>query len=661
MKLKRSLTILTAMAFAMAVLATPVDRQTAARAAMSFWKNTLHQQGIAQLKDLSDDLSYGHLYLFAIDKGGFILMSADDVARPVLAYSTSGTFNPANPPLAIQPILEQYALEIASASQDPSTDPDWQRLLDEMPMLGSSKEDVDSLGPLVQTQWYQLTPYNDLCPSGCPTGCVATAAAQVMRYWSYPAFGKGSHSYTSDGGYGVLSADFAHTLYDWENMPARVTYASPADQRTAVATLMYHIGVSVHMGYNPMQSGAAAGNYNNDSNTYCAQNSFWRYFHYNRQSLQYVVKGNMSNDDWTEILIAELRQLRPIMYDGTGSAGGHSFICDGFDSRRYMHFNLGEDGEGDGFYAIGAISHGSYSFNMNNNVVIGIQPEYGLYLSDSALNFDRNGGTQQVWLTTCDTIDVPWSASCTASWVTLSDTAFQHLGQVSVTVEDNVSGTERTATVIFQQQGRTARLTITQAAYSDEEYCPLNVVMECTRTGSSWANDAHLSFESPTGHVYGTASHTTTDRISSATVRVSPGQLIIKYHRGGPQDRYYNYWVTNQHGDTLAAVVNAYYNASDITVDRPCSSLAIDPVSQGSHAITLYPNPASSQLSVAADTPISCLIISDIYGRSVLQVDAMHRQQLTVDTSVLPKGTYLVGLVTESGIYYNKVLITNTL
>ena len=39
----------------------------------------------------------------------------------------------------------------------------------------------------------------------------------------------------------------------------------------------------------------------------------------------------------------------------------------------------------------------------------------------------------------------------------------------------------------------------------------------------------------------------------------------------------------------------------------------------------------------------------------------MHRQQLTVDTSVLPKGTYLVGLVTESGIYYNKVLITNTL
>ncbi len=658
--MKRSFLVIVAVALAISAQAKPVDRQTATRAAVSFWEYTLGLNGGALLSDRSDDKwPYDHLLLFMMADGGFVLMSDNDVARPVLAYSASSTFDPENPPMALVPILEQYDLEIASVREGSTpADPDWQRLANGLAIKGSAKDgEVDSLGPLVQTQWSQLSPYNQLCPAGCPTGCVATAAAQVMRYWSYPAFGQGSHSYTSDGGYGVLSADFAHTLYDWENMPLHFSATSTAAERTAVATLMYHVGVSVQMGYNPMQSGAVAGDYAGDTNAYCSQNALWRYFRYNRQDLIYRDKGTMSNDDWTDLMVEELRQLRPILYNGRGSAGGHAFICDGFDSRRYLHFNLGNGGSGDGFYAIGAINYGtSYNFNMENNCVMGIHPEYGLYLSDPQLSIARLGGTSQVWLATCDTTAAPWTATTSADWITLSDTAFQRLGQVSVTATENTTGADRTATVTFSQLGFTAVLTVTQAAYDESDYCPLTVVMECTRAGSSWANNAHLSFESPSGLVYGTAAHTSTDRTSTATVRVAPGTLLIKYHHGGPQDRYYNYWVTNSFGDTLAAAVNAYYNAADVTVAYPCHPLGIDEGTPTVPTLAVAPNPASNSFTVSASEPMVRLSLMDIQGR--LLGDWNHPGlKHAIDARALAGGVYIVVATTATGVSCHRVVV----
>lgn len=656
--MKRSLMIIAAVAVAMAAHAKPVDRPTAARAAASFWEYTLGLKGGAQLNDLSGKWQYDHLLFFTMGGGGFVLMSDDDAARPVLAYSATAAFDPENPPTALVPILEQYDLEIAAAQRDRvSADPDWQRLASGMAMKGGAKDgEVDSLGPLVPTQWSQLSPYNQLCPAGCPTGCVATAAAQLMRYWSYPAFGKGSHSYTSDGGYGVLAADFAHTLYDWDNMPPQLTASSSAAERTAVATLMYHVGVSVQMGYNPMQSGAVAGDYAGDTNAYCSQNALWRHFRYRRQDIVYRDKGSMGNDAWTDLMIDELRQRRPILYNGRGSAGGHAFICDGFDSRRYLHFNLGNGGSGDGFYAVGAIIYGSYNFNMENNCVMGIHPEYGLYLSDPLLSIDRLGGSGQVWLATCDTTDAPWTATTSADWITLSDTSFQRLGQVSVTATENTTGAERTAFVTFSQLEFTAVLTVTQAAYDESEYCPLTVVMECTRAGSSWANNAHLSFESPSGLVYGTAAHTSTDRTSTATVRVAPGTLLIKYHHGGPQDRYYNYWVTNSYGDTLAAAVNAYYNAADVTVANPCHPLGIDGGTPTAPTLAVAPNPASGCFTVRASEPMVRLLLTDIRGCLVGEWKNPGTER-AVDVRALDAGVYVLVATTASGVSCHRVVV----
>ncbi|MBQ9587696.1 MAG: C10 family peptidase [Bacteroidales bacterium] len=648
--MKRITTLLAAVAIAMAAFAGPVDNKTAALAAKNFMTLRTGSTCSASLTDLSSRWQFSHLYLFLPGNGGFVITAADDAARPILAYSLSGSFNPDAIPASLLPILEQYDSEIAAARRAKApADPEWEQLLaGKWPAGGpSGRKDglPDSVGPLVQTQWFQMSPYNNLCPSGCMTGCVATAAAQLMRYWAFPAFGKGSHSYSSDAGYGVLTADFAHTHYDWDNMPARVTTASPEVQQNAVATLMYHVGVSVQMGYNTFQSGAVAGDHNGDTNAYCSQNALWRFFRYNRQDINYQYKGSMDNDQWTDLLINELAQLRPVLYNGRGGSGGHAFICDGYDSRRYLHFNLGEDGDGDGFYAVGAISYGSYNFNQENNCVMGIHPDYTIYVSDPTVSFDRTGGTKTIWLATNDTSDAAWTASCSADWLHLAGTDFQHLGQVSVSADDNTSGAERTATISFSQLGRTATVTVTQGAWSENDYCPLTVVMECTRNGSSWANDAHLSFESPSGQVYGTAAHTSTSRFSTATVNVAPGTLLIRYHRGGPQDRYYNYWVLDPQGDTLVAVVNAYYNGNDVSIGNPCHRLGIDDDAVAAPSIAVFPNPTSGPLLIDHPDVIRADVF-DIMGRALLSFERSNH----VDVTPLPKGIYLLRIATAEGI-----------
>ena len=134
------------------------------------------------------------------------------------------------------------------------------------------------------TQWYQRSPYNMHCPSYTMTGCVATAMAQVMKYWNYPAFGQGSHSYSDDSGYGLQSADFGDTRYDWDHMPNRLTSSSSAVEKEAVATLMYHCGVSVNMNYSTIYSGTTL---------IKCEAALPTYFHYNATDIHYRSKGSL--------------------------------------------------------------------------------------------------------------------------------------------------------------------------------------------------------------------------------------------------------------------------------------------------------------------------------------------------------------------------------
>lgn len=621
-----------------AAVAAPVDAKKAAAVARSFWSATLGTKGSQQLE--LTPWQYEGVYLFTQPQGGWIMVAADDCARPVLAYSTTGTFDKDRMPVAMQNIVAEYGQEIAhvAAEKGVAADAEWATLLAGEPLDGTKEEEV---GPLMTTQWYQRSPYNMYCPSYTMTGCVATAMAQVMKYWNYPAFGEGSHSYSDNSGYGLQSADFGNTRYDWPNMPDRLTSSSSTAEKEAVAILMYHCGVSVDMGYSTIYSGTTINK---------CEPALKTYFRYNKHDIRYRAKGSMSNDAWTDTLIAELRLRRPVLHGGSGPAGGHCFVADGFDAHRYIHFNLGEDGDGDGFYQVGAITYGAYAFNQGNDAILGVHPEYGIYLNVSQVGFDRHAGQTQVWFSSCDTLTADWRIEANEPWITYDGTDFAHLGQVTVGVTENNTGMERSGTVTFVQGDKRVELTVVQNAYDPAtDFCQLTVEMENTHS-EPWAGDAYLSFESLSGTVYGTARHTASTRTSTATVSVAPHDVMVRWHRGGALDRYINYKIKNRHGEVIVDVQNAYFDGADVLISWPCSPLSIDEAGQDDYQV--WPNPTTGQVTVGVENgqPVQ-IVVLDAAGREL-----MRTAQCTFDLGPLGAGVYYIRVVTERGVSVKKVI-----
>lgn len=379
--MKRFTLIVTmAVMMAMPVMAERVSPETAQKVAKTFLTNNGVKS--AQLTDLSKAAGFPNLYIFNADPG-FVVMAADDCARPILGYSLTDRFDTDNMPKNMRWWLQQYSDEIQwgienGIQPDNSTATEWNCLKEGIQTRGQSEVVVS---PLIDTRWNQGDPYNMYCPNNSVTGCVATAMAQVMKYWDYPEQGQGNHSYTPEmhPEYGELSVDFSATTYDWNNMTNTYGASSTDVQKQAVATLMYHCGVSVDMNYDPTSSGAAGA---------LVPLSLVNYFKY-ASSATFLSKDNYTNDQWIALLKLELDERRPVFYVGSYEkivnnetvTGGHAFVCDGYRTDDYFHFNWGWGGVKDNYFAIGAlnpssggIGSGSGSYNLYNGIAAWVEP-----------------------------------------------------------------------------------------------------------------------------------------------------------------------------------------------------------------------------------------------------------------------------------------------
>src|SRR5690606_15418758 len=102
----------------------------------------------------------------------------------------------------------------------------------------------------------------------------------------------------------------------------------------AVATLMYHCGVSVDMQYSPEVSGAWVIEAHSPTTDHNSEYAMKNYFGYD-PSMQGVFRSNYNESQWINLLKTELDASRPILYAGFGSGGGHAFVCDGYDNNNY--------------------------------------------------------------------------------------------------------------------------------------------------------------------------------------------------------------------------------------------------------------------------------------------------------------------------------------
>lgn len=290
---------------------------------------------------------------------GFVLVAKDDAFPAVVGYSTNAS-------VEINPALQWYMTTAEMCMQDYIN-----KNLKYAPVLPPS-EFPDSVGALITTKWNQGNPYNKKCPGGngnqgklYPTGCVATALSQIMRYHKYPEVGIGDHQYSfkpASGEGRLLYANFGETHYDWDNMIDDYSKEYTDEQADAVSTLMAHCGVAVEMGY----SASGSGSYGQEA---CL--GLKKYFGYNKNARLYH-RDFYSIELWMRMIYRELSLQRPIYYDGVSGNGGHAFVFHGYNENGLVLVNWGWGGSSDGYYDVALLNPSSYQFTSSQSMIIGI-------------------------------------------------------------------------------------------------------------------------------------------------------------------------------------------------------------------------------------------------------------------------------------------------
>ena len=352
-------------------LCHPISPVKARHFAETFWQQSgcAARSGIPAnaLSDITAQTDFSHLYIFS-NVGGFVILSCDDCAKPILAYSTSGSFDPENIPAAVRDWLFTYEIRIEDAINQhleatSEITAQWEMLQSGHWRDSKNTETVD---PIITAKWGQGSPYNALCPPNTPVGCVAVAMGQVMHHWKYPGHGIGSHSYTYNGI--THNVDFSSATYNWDAMPNSCSSAN-----NAVATLLYHCGVAIETNYTSSNSTAYV--LYSPAHPYNAESALKEFFGYSSDA-HGELRSNYDKNTWMSMLKSNLEAGIPIIYNGFNSsyAGGHCFICDGYDANDFFHFNWGLKGNYDGYFEIDDMTPSNQNFSYNQGAILDLVP-----------------------------------------------------------------------------------------------------------------------------------------------------------------------------------------------------------------------------------------------------------------------------------------------
>lgn len=377
------------------LLAGPVDQQKAQKVGAKFLSTTAVSQKNADIQlnlvSVAANRNATDYYVFNVSNGeGFVIVAGDDRVKPILAYSTTGSIDPNNMSEGFQFTLNGFCEEIQyvrehNLTATPDIVAEW-RSVNEKGSLNRGGQTRTVVGPLCQTLWNQNFPWNSQCPEDPEgsgghvyAGCVATAMGMVMKFWEWPAQGVGLHSYHPEG-YAQQSANFGETEYHFELMPNTLDSTSTEEEYFEIAQLLHHLGISVDM----MYSGSGSGAYSD-----AVPSALRSYFRYNCND-HVTNYGNWwpgwgyTNEEWAQMLKdGGLDELLPLYYSGQddSGAGGHAYVCDGYDENDYFHFNWGWSGRDNAWCPIGALNTTRYAFNQMNGFTGHIIPQGDVYYS----------------------------------------------------------------------------------------------------------------------------------------------------------------------------------------------------------------------------------------------------------------------------------------
>jgi hypothetical protein len=322
------------------------------------------------------------------------------------------------------------------------------------------------VGPLLTTAWHQGSPYNDLCPMGdggqTVTGCVATAMAQLMRYWLWPSAGQDSHSYWWDGDdscggstSGMELSAFFYDLYDWDNMPDSCYGGCTTAEQQALAELSYECGVAVEMDYGHCGSSSLL-----EDAVYALET----YFSY-APGMQTRHRWQHSASSWFNLVVAEINLGRPLLY----TIYMHMMVCDGWrdaTGQNQYHMNYGWGGSYNGWYTVDQLyCQGAGCDPMEESLLRYIRP-YGA-ANDVCVNAIEIGDGTTYGSTAFTTND--GSASCGYS-STSPDVWYSYTAEATGTLHIDTCGSSYN-TVLSIHTGCPGTSANELACNDNDDYC----------------------------------------------------------------------------------------------------------------------------------------------------------------------------------------------
>lgn len=336
--------------------------------------------------------------LYQTSQGDFAMIAADDRLPAVLAVGNGSSSVVGQP----NPGFEWFCKSIEQVSRDLTS---WDMTFTTtLPDPDKYPAKVDAL---ISSQWGQDAPYSYWCPTGygeicddytpdvvhCCVGCVATALAQLTRYYRFPAHAAGTANFMI--GDQDASASFDAT-FDWDNMLDTYPEGQYTEaQGRAAALLSYVCGLVSWMNYGTNESGSS-----NEAALEGAKN----FFGYNKDAT-IVVRSDYSEPEWMDMVYNELSNRRPLYYQGvyvdfnptTGLvAAGHSFLIDGYNEQGMVHVNWGWYGNYDGYFDIALLEVRGLKFNNYQDMAINFMPDASLVGLTGDVNDDGTVDIQDV-------------------------------------------------------------------------------------------------------------------------------------------------------------------------------------------------------------------------------------------------------------------------
>ena len=659
--------------------AGPVDQQKAQKLGAKFLSTTelSHKNTNIALNCVSVavDLQRGSAdyYVFNVKDGeGFVIVAGDDRVKPILAYSTTGHFDPQNVSEGFAFTLNSFREEIQyirehNLSATPDIVAEWKSVA-QTGSLNRGGQTRAVVEPLCQTLWNQNYPFNSQCPEDTTgngghvyAGCVATAMGQVMKYWDWPEQGNGSYTYHPSN-YDQQTANFGETEYHFELMPNALDSTSTDDEVYYIAQLLHHLGISVDMQY------SGSGAYSDD-----VPPALRNYFRYNCDDHITNYGGGWwglgyDNEQWAQMLKnGGLDEQIPLYYSGSDEtgAGGHAFVCDGYDENDYFHFNWGWSGRDDAWCPIGALNTTKYAFNIFNGFTGHIVPDNDEYYSRP----DSVDNMKAVERATCDAVSLSWVNP-------VSDLNGQDLTSLeSVTIRRNfeviaeLNNVEVGAAMTYEDEGLTPGLyeysifVTNEAGISRTTYRSVLVGEKCDITfvlhddGDDGWKGAAISVTSESGQRIAIVTMTEGSE-QTVTLPLLKGNLDFIwdhgwYHSSEEYDTDFecSFAVLDWEGNELF-VSDELEDGVFLTFENDCDPDDVAEVVQES--VQVYPNPTNGLLNVSGNGTM-CIVVSNVLGQNLLETNA--EGNTTIDLSRYESGVYIIRIETGNGVFTRKITV----